>query len=161
MNITYLLLGSNEGDRVLWFQKASGLIATTCGTITRTSATYETAAWGITAQPDFLNKVLELQTDLSPDDLLAALLHIETILGRHRNVKWGPRTIDIDILLYNNDVIDTPSLVIPHPFLHVRRFTLAPLAELIPAYIHPVLRKTILQLLDECPDKLEVHKKDV
>ena len=154
----FLSLGSNEGDRTLWFEKAIALISARCGTIVGRSAIYETAAWGITTQPDFLNMVVHMQTDLSPRDLLTTILEIETTLGRHRTIKWGPRIIDIDILLYNDVILDTPELVIPHPFLHERRFTLAPLAELAPNYMHPTLHKTISRLLAECPDKLEVHK---
>ena len=157
MNNVYLLLGSNEGNRIDWFHKAIKLIEACCGAIVKNSSVYETKAWGITKQPDFLNMVVQLQTGISPEDLLAALINIEITLGRKRDIKWGPRIIDIDILLYNNDVVDAPELIIPHPYLHLRRFTLAPLEEIAPGYIHPVFHKTITQLLADCPDKLEVH----
>lgn len=157
MNKAYLSLGSNEGQRERWLQQAQEHIAINCGTITATSPIYETAAWGITNQPDFLNMVLGIETYLSPNELLQSILNIETSLGRVRTVKWGPRTIDIDILFYNNEVINQPGLTIPHPFLQERRFILAPLAAIAPQYVHPLLHKTITQLLADCPDKLEVH----
>ena len=158
MNETYLSLGSNEGDRMLWLQKAIELLSANCGTITKKSSVYETAAWGINDQPDFLNMAVQLQTTKTPTELLAAILNVETSLGRQRTVRWGPRTLDIDILLYNNGVIETPGLIIPHPYLHERLFTLLPLAEIAPGYMHPKLNKTITELLADCPDKLDVHK---
>ena len=141
-----------------WLQKAMDLLTANCGTIIKRSSVYETAAWGITDQADFLNMAVQLQTSKSPTELLASILKIETTLGRQRSVKWGPRTLDIDILLYNDSIIETPELVIPHPFLQERLFTLLPLAEIAPDYIHPKLHKTIAQLSADCPDKLEVHK---
>ena len=156
MNKAYLSLGSNEGNRMLWLEKAMDLIAAHCGTILKRSSVYETAAWGITTQPDFLNMVIYIETNKNPTELLDEILRTETTLGRHRTVKWGPRIIDIDILFFNNEVIELPNLIIPHPFLHERRFTLAPLAEIAPDYVHPKLHKTITELLAECPDKLEV-----
>jgi 2-amino-4-hydroxy-6-hydroxymethyldihydropteridine diphosphokinase len=158
MNYAYLLLGSNEGNRVRWMQNARELLSDQCGEIVKTSATYETAAWGITEQADFLNMVVLLKTDLAAVPLLDKIHEIETKLGRQREVKWGPRTLDIDILLFNNEIIEVPGLKVPHPFLHERRFTLVPLAELAADYMHPVLQKTISQLLEICPDKLEVKK---
>src|SRR5580700_11069296 len=101
MSLAYISLGSNEGDRIDWLNKALDLIAQTCGAIIKKSSVYETAAWGITAQPDFLNMVIQLQTDLRPHGLLAEMINIETLLGRRRDIKWGPRIIDIDILFYN------------------------------------------------------------
>ncbi len=159
MKTAYLLLGSNEGNRTEWLKRAIALIDEGCGAIMKQSAVYETAAWGITAQPDFLNMVVEVETDLAPADLLACVLHVENQLGRKRDVKWGPRTIDIDILLYGSEIIDQPELKVPHPYLQERRFTLAPLAELAPDYIHPVLHQTINELLAVCPDELEVRRK--
>jgi 2-amino-4-hydroxy-6-hydroxymethyldihydropteridine diphosphokinase len=158
MNEAYLSLGSNEGDRIAWLQKALELLAATCGEIVKISSIYETAAWGLGAQPDFLNMAVLINTDKSPEELLQEIHNIETALGRQRNIKWGPRTLDIDILLYNHDIIQTPELKVPHPFLHERRFTLVPLVEIAPRYIHPQLHQTVSELLAACPDQLEVHK---
>ncbi len=143
-----------------WLQQAVSLLSAHCGTIVQQSGTYQTAAWGITDQPAFLNKVVHLQTTLTPTELLAEIHDIETALGRQRDLKWGQRTLDIDILLYNSEVIQVPDLIIPHPYMQERRFTLIPLAEIASGYMHPKLHKTITELLAICPDKLEVHKID-
>lgn len=156
MNNTYLSLGSNEGNRKQWFKNAIELLHEKCGPVKARSSVYETAAWGITTQPDFLNMSVELATTLTPIELLSEIHIIETALGRQRTIKWGPRTLDIDILLYESEVISFPGLIIPHPFMQERRFTLAPLAEIAPDYVHPVLNKTMNELLAECPDKLPV-----
>ncbi len=156
MNNTYLLLGSNQGDRLSLLQQAITMLSEKCGAIIQRSSVYETAAWGITAQPAFLNMVVNLQTPLSPTELLKETQTIETTLGRQRDVKWGQRTLDIDILLYNQELIDLPELIIPHPFMQDRRFTLVPLAEIAPNYQHPKLHKTVSQLLSVCPDALHV-----
>jgi len=158
MNNAYLLLGSNEGDRLGCMQKATDLLSENCGFIQQSSSIYETAAWGITDQPAFLNMVVLLQTSKTPLELLDEINKIEATLDRQRDIKWGQRTLDIDILLFNNDIIELPGLIVPHPHMQERRFTLIPLAELIPEYIHPKLNKSILELLSECPDKLEVTK---
>ncbi len=157
MNTSYLSLGSNEGDRVLWISKAIDRIAESCGHIIRKSSLFETAAWGINAQPDFLNMVITIQTSQTAHQLLESILHIEILLGRHRDIKWGPRIIDIDILFFNDEVVNLPDLIIPHPYLHLRRFTLVPLTEIAPDYIHPILNKSTASLLSECQDSLEVH----
>lgn len=158
MNRAYLSLGSNEGDRLQWLNKALDMLGEACGIIVKKSSVYETAAWGITEQAAFLNMAVLLHTPLTPTGLLESILQIETKLGRQRSVKWGPRTLDIDILLFNNEIINMPSLSVPHPFLQDRRFTLQPLAEIAPEYVHPMLHKTIAALLSECVDPLEVHK---
>jgi len=158
MHTAYLLTGSNLGDRVSYLQQAYRLIEQYCGTISSASSFYQTAAWGLTDQPDFYNQALALQTHLQPAALMQQLLDIEQVIGRHRSVKMGPRTIDIDILLVDEAVINTELLTVPHPFLHERRFALLPLAEIAPQAIHPVLHKTVQQLLDECEDTLNVHK---
>lgn len=158
MNTLYLLLGSNEGDRQLWLTNAMEAIEKLCGRIVMQSSIYETAAWGIEDQPSFLNMVVEVHTPLTPDDILKHIQEIEKNLGRQREVKWGQRTLDIDILLYNDDVIKETHLVIPHPYLHKRRFTLAPLNEIAPDYIHPLMGKTISQLMEECEDPLHAER---
>ena len=122
------------------------------------SAVYETAAWGITEQPDFWNQVVVLETDLQPEPLLKAILAIEQSLGRERDLRWGARTLDVDILYYNEQIIETPALSVPHPQIANRRFTLAPLAEIAPDFVHPVLKITQLQLLDACTDPLPVRR---
>lgn len=158
MYTAYLLTGSNLGDRVSYLQQAYGLIEQYCGTIQSFSSFYQTAAWGLTDQPDFYNQALVLQTNLQPAALMQQLLDIEQIIGRKRSVKMGPRIIDIDILLLDEVIINTELLTVPHPFLHERKFALLPLAEVAPQAMHPVLHKTVQQLLDECTDELNVHK---
>lgn len=158
MNKTFLLTGGNLGGREENLARARNAIEDICGRISRASGLYETAAWGNTAQPAFLNQALELETVLAAPVLMSRLLSIEEEIGRVRKEKYGPRIIDIDILLFNNDVIDTPSLIIPHPQMHLRRFVLTPLTEIAGNSYHPVLHKTITELLDSCPDMLEVKK---
>lgn len=154
----YLLLGSNLGNRQLFLQQAAERIAAEAGEIVQLSGVYETQSWGKTDEPDYLNQVLLIKTTFSAKDLLNKLLNIELLLGRERQQKWGSRTVDIDILFYNSEIINEPELTIPHPELHKRRFTLEPLAEIAPDLIHPVLKKTVLTLKSELQDKLEVKK---
>lgn len=129
-----------------------------CGHVVNASSVYETAAWGKKDQPSFLNQVLEIQTNLTPRQLLKKILLIEKQIGRVREEKYGPRIIDIDILLFNDEVHNYPTLKIPHPELQNRRFVLVPLAEIAAATIHPVLKKTMMELLAICPDQLAVKK---
>ena len=156
-HLTYLLIGGNEGNREEWLAKATVAIADSCGSIRRSSACYETAAWGKEDQRSFLNQVLELETPLSPAALLQQTTEIENLLGRQRTEKWGARTLDIDLLFYDDVVMDEPDLKIPHPFLQERRFTLVPLQELVPDLVHPVLQVSIQTLLDQCTDLQEVQ----
>ena len=158
MNTAYLLLGSNQGNREQHMLNAKAQLEKNGCFMTTISSLYETAAWGIETQPDFLNQVIAIKTRLEPEELLQLILHIEKLYGRERTVKWGPRTLDIDILFYNSTVMQTPQLTIPHPGIATRRFTLLPLCEIAPNMVHPVLHKTIQQLLDECPDTLPVKK---
>ena len=158
MNTAYLLTGGNIGDKKKNLLQAGSLIEQYCGRIVKTSALYETAAWGNTNQPSFLNQVLEIETELNARQLVRKILKLEKMMGRVRNEKLGPRIIDIDILFFNQEIHDLRFLKIPHPELQKRRFALAPLAEIAPAFTHPVLHKSILQLLDECPDHLNVKK---
>ncbi len=150
----HILLGSNLGDREENLLRAKRHIVEKVGVILQSSTIYETAAWGKTDQPAFLNQVVALNTSLDPHPLLNALLDIENTMGRERKIKWGERTIDLDILLYENEVINDPALVIPHPGIANRRFTLLPLSEIAAHQAHPLLKKTMTQLLDECPDPL-------
>jgi 2-amino-4-hydroxy-6-hydroxymethyldihydropteridine diphosphokinase len=158
MNEIYLLTGGNMGDRLHNLQIAAKLIEETAGPLVKKSAIYETAAWGFTDQPSFLNQVLCLTSILKAEDLLQKLLNIEMKLGRKRLQKMGPRVIDIDILFYGNQIISTPNLVVPHPRMAERRFVLTPLNEIAPDLVHPVLHKTIAELLKDCPDQLEVKR---
>lgn len=159
MNTAYLILGGNIGNRLQNLQKALQLISKQAGLITETSDIFTTSAWGNTDQPDFLNQALCLQTPLTAVDLLETLISIEQQLGRVRDhQKWTERVIDIDILFYNRDIINTPDLKIPHPYLQERMFVLVPMAQLAPMFVHPALNKNIQTLLFECTDKLEVIK---
>lgn len=158
MNTAYLLIGGNMGNREEQLTAAKEAIEKQCGRLVRQSSLYETAAWGEEKQASFLNQALELLTPLHPEELLHTVLLIEEKSGRKREMQYGPRLIDIDILLFNSAVVQKANLVIPHPQLHNRRFALTPLAEIAPEVVHPVLVKSIKQLLDECPDKLNVQK---
>jgi 2-amino-4-hydroxy-6-hydroxymethyldihydropteridine diphosphokinase len=159
MNKTYLLLGSNMGDSEHYLAEAEANIAREVGSVLRSSGQYATAAWGKTDQPDFLNQVLLVGTHLSAEKTMHTLLNIETAMGRIRTEKNAPRIIDIDILFFNDAVIHQPELTIPHKEIPNRRFVLVPLNELAPQLVHPVLKKTIHELLRDCADKLPVEKK--
>jgi 2-amino-4-hydroxy-6-hydroxymethyldihydropteridine diphosphokinase len=158
MNEVFLLTGGNIGDRLNYLSKAKNEIRNRCGDILKESSVYETAAWGNEAQAAFLNQVLKVTTVFAPDQLLKLIFEIEEHLERKRELKFGPRTIDIDILFFNDQVIDQQGLKIPHPQIAKRRFVLVPLNEMDPYKIHPVFNKSISQLLSECPDPLAVNK---
>lgn len=159
MNTAYILLGSNEGDRIQHLTNALRYINQEVGTIVTESAVYTTLAWGYTEQPDFLNQVICIDTLMTAEQLLYALLGIEKKLGRIRNnTKWLQRIIDLDILFYNDAVIHSADLQIPHPHLQDRKFVLVPLEEIAPLYIHPILKKNIATLTAECTDTLNVNK---
>lgn len=128
------------------------LIGQQVGRVVSQSTLYETAPWGVTDQPAFLNQVLVVETTLGPEEVLVQTQAIEYELGRVRHEHWGARTIDIDLLYYDQLIWQTPTLTLPHPLLHQRRFTLVPLAEIAPDFIHPVLHKTTLDLLTDCDD---------
>ena len=150
------MLGSNLGDRASALRETSQHIEQRVGLISKASSIYQTEAWGKTDQADFLNQVLIVQSALSAKEVLSILQAIESELGRQRNVKWGERTIDIDILYIDNLVIDSPNLIVPHPEIQNRRFALIPLVELNPTFVHPILKKTNRALLDACSDALSV-----
>ena len=160
MSIAYLCLGSNSGNRLQFIEQAISLINLAENIkIIRSTALYETEPWGVKNQNWFLNIIVEIKTDLSPQDLLLKCMSIEKTLGRNRakEQRWGERTIDIDIIFYNKDVVNTDMLTIPHPRMHQRAFVLVPLLELIPDFIHPVLNKTISDLYDELDNVEEVY----
>lgn len=150
-------MGSNLGDRMQILQSAEILIEERIGKIQSASSVYETAPWGVLDQPAFLNQILIVTTGLVPEDVLRMVLEIEHELGRVRYERWGARVIDIDMLYYQDMIMDSARLTLPHPRLHERRFTLVPLNEIAPDFIHPVLLKTTSQLLAECSDPGSVN----
>ena len=156
--LAYLLLGSNIGDRAAHLRQAQVQLAATTGEIVAFSAFYETAAWGLENQPAFLNQALAIRTALDAPALLSACLAAEQQAGRERQQRWAARTLDVDILLYGNAIIQTPTLTVPHPALPGRRFALTPLAEIAPQLVHPQLGQTVAELLASCPDPLAVIK---
>lgn len=160
MTIVYLCLGSNKGDRVGYVQQATSLLGEAEGIkIIRTSSLYETQPWLGKDTTWYINAVLEVKTSLSPHDLLSECLRIEQQLGRNRleEGRFGDRTIDIDILFYGKDVIDEENLKIPHKCLHERAFTLVPMLELNPDFIHPEFGKNISELHEELEDPEMVY----
>ena len=165
MNRAIILLGSNEGDLSQNLHHAVILISEKSGTILKKSKIYETEPWGRCDQPFFYNQVIELSTPLNSGTLMGELLSIEKRMGRERmptsykqagKEKWAPRIIDLDILYFNDEIINEPDLKIPHPHLHERRFTLVPLSELFPEMIHPVLKLKNKVLLAALTDTLAV-----
>lgn len=155
--LIYLSLGSNLGDREIQLRDALKRLAAN-GRVVAVSSFYETEPVEFTGQAWFLNCVVALETTETPGQLMASLLHIEQQMGRQRIQKKGPRTIDIDILLFDEAIVDSPALTIPHPAMHQRRFVLEPLAEIAPEVRHPVLKKTVRELLDALPAGQEVRK---
>ncbi|MBL7828761.1 MAG: 2-amino-4-hydroxy-6-hydroxymethyldihydropteridine diphosphokinase [Saprospiraceae bacterium] len=157
----YLSIGSNMGDRLANLRTAAGLIHKGIGKIARKSKIYETQPWGKVDQEPFLNQVIMINTINDPRDLLEDITKIEKDLGRERKEKWGPRTIDIDILFYGKRIVRDKGLEIPHPELHNRMFILAPLLEIAADLEHPVLKKPIDELFMECRDPNDVVMLDI
>jgi len=159
LNTAYILLGGNIGDVLQTFYKARTFINGVAGQVTASSSIYRSLPWGFQSNDLFLNQALEISTILQPLDLLATLLDIEKSLGRKRTKRgYQSRMIDIDILFYENIIIDQNGLTLPHPRMHLRQFTLLPLSEIAPNYIHPVLKVTVKELVQLCPDQSEVEK---
>ena len=161
MNTAFLILGGNQGEKFKNISIAKEAIKINIGNIQKESHLVLTKAWGNVHQPDFLNQVIEITTVLPAEKLLEELLKIEKSLGRVRTEqKWIERTMDIDILFYNNDVINTSNLIIPHPLLHERNFVLVPLQEIAKDYKHPIFNKSVTEMLNSCLDELEVIRVD-
>lgn len=154
----YLSLGGNLGDRLSNLTIAIRLISERIGEVLEESSIYETKAWGDTSQPDYLNMVIVVKTTLNPEELLNETQKIENELGRKRIEKWGARTLDIDILLINQLVINTERLKIPHPLMSERKFVLLPLMEIASEFIHPIFKTSIKTLTSGCEDTLEVKR---
>lgn len=155
MPIIFLALGTNLGDREKNLRKALAAMPPKVRVVL-VSSVLETEPWGFENQPSFLNQVIRAETDLSPLDLLRHLKSLETELGRKPTFRYGPRLIDLDILFYDDLILETSELTIPHPYLHKRNFVLIPLAEIAPELFHPVLKKTIQELLDLREDTTSV-----
>lgn len=158
MNKVTLILGSNLGDTIENIFLALSKIVEYVGEITTKSSLYETKAWGKTDQPNFLNLAIQLNTSLTPFAVLKEVQKIETECGRLRKEKWGERTMDIDVLFYNDLILKTDELTIPHPLIEMRKFVLMPLAEIDPDLTHPISKQKISKLLLICNDDLEVKK---
>jgi len=156
----FLMLGSNLSDRISMLEAAKATIRKAGISITKESHLYETAAWGKTDQPPFINQVIQISCNLIPLELLARILDVEKELGRKRLEIWGPRCIDIDILYFNQQICIYDNLKIPHPEIQNRRFALAPLVEIASDFIHPVFNLSNATLLERCIDNLDVKKLD-
>ena len=162
MNIVYLITGSNLGNRLLNLKKAEELIVQRIGNLISASHIFETEAWGYTSAQSYYNQCSCLESGLGAELILKELLEIEREMGRKRTGgSYEDRIVDVDILFYNDEIINTKTLTIPHPKLHERKFVLAPLAEIAEDFTHPIFGKSIGELLLECEDKLEVRQVDL
>ena len=153
MSLAYIGIGSNLGNREENCLRAVSLLTEHGLTLLKRSSIIKTEPWGMEEQPSFINMAVAVETTLSPVKLLVVLKEIETDLGRIETFRWGPRIIDLDILFYDDLVMEKPALSIPHPHIKDREFVLKPLAEIAPDLVHPVLKKSIKELLDICPKK--------
>ncbi len=153
----YLHTGSNLGDRISHLAQACEMLETQVGKISNQSRLYETEAWGMKDQPNFINQALEVQTELEPEEVLFHIKKIEKEIGRQENKRWHERIIDIDILFFGETTLSTEKLKIPHPHCHERMFVLIPLMEIAGDLVHPILNLTIEELYMDCEDPLEVY----
>ncbi len=158
MHHVYLLTGSNIGDRKKYLQHAIEQLNLIAGEVLNSSSVYETAPWGVTDQDAYMNQALILKTNLKPLDLFFELKKIEAGEGRISQKKYAPRTLDIDILFYDDLILETEVLTIPHPRLHLRKFVLVPMNEIAAEFFHPILKEKIKTLLKNCEDELAVIK---
>ena len=161
MNIVYLQLGSNIGERDKMLSISAKLISEDIGRIYIYSKIYESTPWRVDGQENYLNQIVAIQTLFSAQETLDKILKIENRLGRIRIEKWGERLIDIDIIFFNNDIIETPDLCIPHKHMHERNFVLVPLNEIASDFTHPKYKKTVAQLYDESKDAEQIVKYEV
>jgi len=157
MNSVFLGLGGNIGDTILTLKEAIARLKM-LGNIEKLSSLYQTPPWGIKGQPDYLNGVVKLSYQNNPSQLLEEIQNIENQLGRVRGGRWQARTLDIDILYFGAEIVQTTKLTIPHPLLHLRKFVLIPLVEIEPDYTHPTIGKTNSELLATCPDVSVIHQ---
>ena len=161
MTRCYILFGSNQGDKAALLEQACNLINNRCGMLVERSSAYVTEPWGFEAEEWFLNELLVVETELEPDELMDRMLEIEKGLGRVRHPGqkgYSSRTVDLDILYYGNLIVDTEKVTAPHPKLHLRRFALLPLCELIPDFLHPIFNASQKELLQNCPDTSTVQQ---
>lgn len=158
-HIVYLCIGGNEGDREANLEETREFLNFNFGDVIEASSIYESEAWGMENAEPFLNQVVKIESDLSPEEILQEITELEEFYGRERKEgKYLPREMDVDILFYDHDIIETEKLTMPHPRLHLRRFVLEPMNEIAPEFIHPTLKKTVAELLKECEDKSVVKK---
>lgn len=158
MQKVYLGIGSNLGDRIGYFSTTLKVLESSVGKVVLKSSIYETKAWGKEDEADYLNMVILVETNLKPEELLKQTQQIEVKLGRTKKEKWGSRTIDIDILFYDDIIFRSEALEIPHPLIYMRKFVLLPLVEIASDFVHPVFKSTIRNLYSNCEDQLIVEK---
>jgi 2-amino-4-hydroxy-6-hydroxymethyldihydropteridine diphosphokinase len=157
MNRVFLLTGSNLGESVQLLKRAESAVAKTLGKAVRVSHVYSSESWGYESNSTFFNQCIELESKLRPQEILEKILKIENVMGRIRIANtYADRIIDIDILFYGSEIIDNENLIIPHPRIHLRKFALVPMEEIAGNFVHPVFKKTILELLEFCTDDSKV-----